>query len=211
MYAAHKAAGGITSIYRQVGIGCEQLFRTILQDQFDLSEEDTKWSYQIPTSEGRKRTLSLDGRIPLKNVKNSEKRERIHQWIKEAAKDLDVDDAIIENMKGVVFEIRQGYKSKDSKRQHADITNAAVAYTKSYFPSVVVLSTQIDDEIVTRYRAEKWFLMVGSTEKGNSLYSTYEFMKSIIGYDMAAFFERNSDIIKGELDKVLKILLSPEK
>lgn len=29
MYAAHKAAGGMTSIYRQIGIGCESLFRRI--------------------------------------------------------------------------------------------------------------------------------------------------------------------------------------
>nr|MCM0589776.1 hypothetical protein [Gloeotrichia echinulata DEX184] len=27
MYAAHKAAGGITSLYRQLGIGCERLIR----------------------------------------------------------------------------------------------------------------------------------------------------------------------------------------
>ncbi|MCX6277959.1 MAG: hypothetical protein NT004_07665 [Bacteroidetes bacterium] len=29
---------------------------------------------------------------------------------------------------GVVFEVRQGYKSKDSKRQNADIDNATVAW-----------------------------------------------------------------------------------
>jgi hypothetical protein len=29
MYAAHKAAGGMTSIYRQIGIGCEALFRVL--------------------------------------------------------------------------------------------------------------------------------------------------------------------------------------
>jgi len=33
VYAAHKAAGGITSVYRQIGIGCEQVFRLMLQDQ----------------------------------------------------------------------------------------------------------------------------------------------------------------------------------
>jgi hypothetical protein len=32
MYTAHKAAGGMTSIYRQIGIGCENLFRKVLQD-----------------------------------------------------------------------------------------------------------------------------------------------------------------------------------
>ena len=35
MYAAHKAAGGMTSIYRQIGIGCEHLFREILIDGDD--------------------------------------------------------------------------------------------------------------------------------------------------------------------------------
>ena len=30
MYAAHRAAGGMTSVYRQIGIGCERLFRSII-------------------------------------------------------------------------------------------------------------------------------------------------------------------------------------
>ncbi len=33
MYTAHKVAGGMTSVYRQIGIGCERLFRRILRDQ----------------------------------------------------------------------------------------------------------------------------------------------------------------------------------
>src|SRR5690242_4453830 len=37
MYAAHKAAGGMTSIYRQIGIGCEAIFRRLLQDSLGLS------------------------------------------------------------------------------------------------------------------------------------------------------------------------------
>lgn len=53
MYAAHKAAGGMTSVYRQIGIGCERLFRAILRDCLDLSAEDVKWSYEIPTAGGR--------------------------------------------------------------------------------------------------------------------------------------------------------------
>ena len=40
MYAAHKAAGGMTSVYRQIGIGCERLFRAILRDAFDLTDEE---------------------------------------------------------------------------------------------------------------------------------------------------------------------------
>ena len=30
VYAAHRAAGGLTSVYRQLGIGAERLFRAVL-------------------------------------------------------------------------------------------------------------------------------------------------------------------------------------
>jgi hypothetical protein len=48
MYAAHKAAGGMTSVYRQIGIGCEKLFRVVLQDALNLNDADTIWSYEVP-------------------------------------------------------------------------------------------------------------------------------------------------------------------
>src|SRR5215467_367038 len=60
MYAAHKAAGGMTSLYRQLGIGCERLFRLILRETLGLSAAQVAWSYQ--KAEGtRMRTLTLDG------------------------------------------------------------------------------------------------------------------------------------------------------
>lgn len=34
MYAAHKAGGGMTSIYRQIGVGCERLFREIIRNNY---------------------------------------------------------------------------------------------------------------------------------------------------------------------------------
>ncbi len=57
MYAAHKAADGMTSVYRQIGIGCEKLFRTILRDSLGLSDEDMTWSYEVLLPTGKKRTL----------------------------------------------------------------------------------------------------------------------------------------------------------
>ena len=38
MYAAHKAAGGMTSVYRQLGIGSQWLLNQVLQDYLDLSK-----------------------------------------------------------------------------------------------------------------------------------------------------------------------------
>ncbi len=200
----------MTSVYRQIGIGCEQLFRRVLQDALGLSPDDSEWSYDIQVSGGRSRTLHLDGRIPVQNIGDAASRKRIRNWIKKAAASLGVAEAISHSLTGAVFEVRQGYKSKDSKRQNADIANAATAYTKTYFPCAVILSSQIDADILLRYRAEKWFVLTGTVGLNDPFRSTYDFMRAIVGYDLAAFFQRNSKTLKKEVDAVLKALLTPD-
>lgn len=210
MYAAHKAAGGMTSVYRQIGIGCEKLFRTILKDSFDLAEDDVTWSYEIPLPTGKTRTLYLDGRVPLEKIADKAKRERFHAWMKDAAEKLGVDKKIFNTLTGTIFEVRQGYKSKDSKRQNADIANAATAYSKAYFPCAAILSAQIDSDIQLRYRSAQWSILTGIVGENDPLISTYDFMRDVVGYDMAGFFQRNSERLRTEIDAILKALLAPE-
>lgn len=210
MYAAHKAAGGMTSVYRQIGIGCEKLFRTVLRDSLGLSDEDVTWSYQVTLSNGRKRTLYLDGRVPLEKIGDRAKRNRFHQWMNDSAELLDVDKNVFASLTGTIFEVRQGYKSKDSKRQNADIANAATAYTKGYFPCAVIFSGQIDSDVLMRYRTEKWSVVTGVARETDPLRSTYDFMRDVIGYDLAAFFSRNSIVLRNEIETILKRLLAAE-
>jgi len=210
MYAAHKAAGGMTSIYRQVGIGCENLFRRVLQDSLALSEQDVKWSYTVHKGRGKTRTLYLDARIPTDSVADIARRDAIKQWIADSAAELEVSDRIAATLQGVVFEVRQGYKSKDSKRQNADIANATTAYTKAYLPCVAILSLQIDDDIALRYRNEKWALLTGSVTEKSPQKSLHAFMRTVIGYDLAAFFQKHSKTLKEEVNVVLTKLLSSQ-
>lgn len=210
MYAAHKAAGGMTSVYRQIGIGCENLFRRVIQDSLALSEADVKWSYTVKKGRGKTRTLYLDARIPTDAVADTQKCKAIKKWILDCAADLEVSDRVAATLQGVVFEVRQGYKSKDSKRQNADIANAATAYTKAYLPCVAILSLQIDDDIALRYRNEKWALLTGNTAEPSPQKSLYTFMRTIIGYDLAAFFQRHSAMLKAEVNTVLTKLLAPQ-
>ena len=210
MYAAHKAAGGMTSVYRQIGIGCEKLFRAVLQDSLGLSAEDVAWSYEVLCSGGKTRTFYLDGRVSFEKIKDKERRERFHAWMKAASESVDVDPKIFASLTGTIFEVRQGYKSKDSKRQNADIANAVTAYTRAYFPCAIILSAQIDSDILLRYRAERWAVVTGIEGANDPLVSTYDFMRDVVGYDLAGFFKRNSKILRSEIDKVLKILLAPE-
>lgn len=210
MYAAHKAAGGMTSVYRQLGIGCEKLFREVIKDSLGLSAEDVVWSYDVPLPSGRTRTLYLDGRIPLTGIADVQKCKRFHDWMRAAAEKVGVEKPIFDSLTGTIFEVRQGYKSKDSKRQNADIANAATAYTKAFFPCAVILSSQIDGDILLRYRAEKWAVITGIEGANDPLISTYDFMREVVGYDLAAFFKRNSTTLHTEIETVLTALLAPE-
>ena len=207
MYAAHKAAGGMTSVYRQIGIGCEKVFRQVLQERLGLSDTDVVWSYEIPTPSGKTRTLTLDSRVPLAGIKDQSIRARFQDWMQSSAYSLGVDAKVFSSLTGVVFEVRQGYKSKDSKRQNADIANASNAYIKSYLPCAAILSNQIDEDILLRYRAEKWSVITGVFGHNDPLTSTYDFMRDVVGYDLAGFFERNSETLRMEVDLVLRGLL----
>jgi hypothetical protein len=208
MYAAHKAAGGITSIYRQLGKGGERLFQKVLQDELELSVEQSFWTYETPGPDGKARTLELDGRIDLSHVSDRRKRKRIERWLDEVAAKLKLDADYREAVKGVVFEVRQGYKSADSKRQNADVANAASAYAHHYIPSLALLSTQINETVATRYELARWLLLTG-TESGSTTESTWAFLRDVVGYDLAAFFQRNTDGFRELIDAVAESLLEP--
>lgn len=209
IYSAHKAAGGITSIYRQIGIGCERLVREIFIDSLNLSTTDVIWSYTIPGQNEKTRKLSLDGRIDIANITNENKRLVFQKWVQTLAQKLGLESEVASAMKGVVFEVRQGYKSKDSKRQNADIANAAIAYTKGYIPCLMVMSAQIDDDIVARYKEAKWIILTGSRE-GSTTASTFSFFKDIVGFDLADFMSENQSYFQSEVKCVLTALLNAE-
>jgi hypothetical protein len=205
IYAAHRAAGGMTSIYRQIGIGCEYLFREILIDTTQYKNRDfAHWSYESQTSEGKAKTLSLDGRLEINEIQNTELKGRLKEWLKSYCKELSIKQ-VPEN--GIVFEIRQGYKSKDSKRQNADLDNATVAWANGYLPVFAIFSSQIHADLVLRYRNTRCGVMIGSTSPNPNI-SLFAFVNDILGYDLAGFFEKKSPQIKNEINSVLKTLLN---
>lgn len=207
MYAAHKAAGGITSIYRQIGIGSERLIRQVFIDYLGLDKNAVKWSYQVEDSLGKKRTLSLDGRIVFNDVKKEPARSSLFNWKDNIAEKLSLSPQIKEAMTGVVFEIRQGYKSKDSKRQNADIANASNAYANGYIPCLMVMSSQIDDDIVSRYTQAKWLLLKGEFTNSPCT-STFDFLNSVVGFKFTDFMDHNQDFFRNEMNYILERLIN---
>lgn len=206
MYAAHKAAGGMTSIYRQIGVGCERLFREIIIDTTKYDDRSlAEWSYSAQTQSGKSKTLSLDGRLEIDSILDEDVKSRVKAWLNTYCEDLGARLAV----NGVVFEVRQGYKSKDSKRQNADMDNASVAWSKGYLPVFAIFSSQIDTDIVLRYRNSSCGVLIG-INSDNTNASLFAFTKDILGYDMSGFFDRNSGSIKSEITVILKNLLSAQ-
>lgn len=167
------------------------------------------WTYTIPGQGGKDRKLALDGRIHFQDILDSDARSRVERWAGGVARELDLDPAFTSGMKGVVFEVRQGYESADSKRQNADVANASSAYANLYVPSLVLLSTQINEAVYARYVAARWLLLTGTTA-GTATDSTYVFCREIFGYDLAAFFERNTGRFKALIEDVVSSLLTPD-
>lgn len=204
MYAAHKAAGGMTSLYRQLGIGCERLFRTVIRDNLGLTEEQARWEYELAAADGGVRRQSLDGRIDLRHLPDGEAKDRVAQWLADMQQRLRIETDIV----GAVFEVRQGYKSKDSKRQNADLANAAKAISVKYLPVLTVISSQLDGDLRIRYQVGKWGVLAGTVDCAATKYeNTFTFCTEVVGYDLRAFFERNVSDLRDEVTAVLKGLL----
>ena len=206
VYAAHKVAGGMTSVYRQIGLSCQLVFQNVLQDTLGLTAPDATWSYKVNAMGAIARTRALDGRIPLDRFEQPLVRRRVEGWLAEAVESVGLKGKRATSLDGCVIEVRQGYNSNDAKRQNADVSNAANAFAHRYLPVMLLLSTQIPDSLAARYQRAHWLILRGCAG-GAAIESTYAFCREVLGYDLAGFFRRNSDAIKAETLAVFEELL----
>jgi hypothetical protein len=209
MYAAHKAAGGMTSIYRQIGNGCDALFRAVIQDTLALSNEQVVWTYEVEKKDKTRATLTLDARIDVSHLHHKpEVRARVVEWLDRCGRAISLPEARVRQLKGAVFEARQGYKSADAKRQNADLGFAMNAAAENYLPVFAVISTQVSQSVVRRYRNKKMLVLTG-TRATDDVSSTYAFFRNVVGFELDSFFERNSSAMRLRCQRVLRALLSP--
>ncbi len=205
MFAAHKAAGGMTSLYRQLGIGTERLFRTILMDSFGLTEEEANWEYAYTKTDDATATRYLDGRLDVALIEKAGKRDSafVTEWLRSVSKKLGIDIPL----KGAVFEVREGYKSADSKRQNADLENLANAMKSCYLMTMALMSMQINNNVYRRYKENGLLVLVGDVSNTNPTESTYAFLNQVADYNLAGFFERNTSRLRETTTQILEQLL----
>lgn len=207
VYAAHKASGGLTSIYRQIGVGSERLLREIIKDGFALAQEKVEWKYEYQKTKAQKAFHILDARISIEDLKDAVQVKRVQKWLQKAQKAAHGDSHT--QMRGAIFEIRQGYKSADSKRQNADLRFGARAYQCGHIPVVAVLSSQVSETVIARYRDAGMLVLTGIRSDDPTV-STFAFFKEVVGYRLEDFFVRTSPRIRDVIHSLIKKLLSPK-
>ena len=208
MYAAHKAAGGMTSIYRQLGIGCERLVRAIIADEFDLDTEQLAWSYKYETDRGKVATHTLDARVDVNHIRSKGGKKRVSDWLQKMGKTRGLTNERMAALHGVVLEVRQGYMSADSKRQQADLRFGVRSYNENYLPMIMIMSMQVSEMVCARYRSNQVAVLTG-TPSNDEMISSLAFVNNVIGYDITGFFTRNTKMLRAEFGGVLRAILTP--
>lgn len=207
VYAAHKAAGGLTSVYRQIGVGSERIFRAVVMRTCGLTSEQIDWSYEYSKPDRTTAVHTLDACLRTNSL-TGETLARFRKWLKDAKKVVTPGSSGNARITGAVFEVRQGYKSADSKRQNADLRYGIRAYQDGLLPIVAVMSSQVSVPVMRRYAGDGMLVLKGVLGDDPTV-STFAFFKEIVGFDLAAFFERNSAKIKKEVQDVVEYLLAP--
>lgn len=76
---------------------------------------------------------------------------------------------------------------------------------------MLVMSREINAAVLSRYQNANLIVLRGDTTDKSPMTSTYSFFNQIIGYDLAGFFERNTNHLRTQVKSILEELLSPEE
>lgn len=207
VYAAHKAAGGLTSVYRQIGIGSERLFRSILTHSLGLEDAQLNWHYDYQKPDGKFGTHTLDAAIKLEHL-TDDAAKRVTEWLRLSQQTIGNSSSGMIAPIGAVFEVRQGYKSADSKRQNADLRYGVRAYQAGLLPAFAIMSSQVSEPVLRRYRSDGMLVLTGVLDDDPTI-STFAFFDQVVGFDLAGFFERNKGRLQTEMQQIIVQLLSP--
>jgi hypothetical protein len=165
------------------------------------------WSYEYRKTRTKTGRRALDAKIDASDL-NAKAREPFSQWLKDVRVRIN-RWAKGAQITGAVFEVRQGYKSADSKRQLADMYFGDQALHEGLAPVFPILSTQVSEPVIQRYRSGGMLVLTGTLED-DPVSSTFAFVHQVVGYDLVGFFNRNSRVLRAEVTKTIAKLLAPD-
>lgn len=193
---AHKyaftALGGrlITSLHRNFGDIIEMSVREIFKVKFDLDGALAQMSLTLKSVEKRS-TRTSDATIPFDALEAHERSQiqSLHKHL------LNANHGDANKLKGISYEIRQCYKSNDSKRRTADIDMADLLLANKQLPVMLIFCSSSSPSIITDYRRlSKWIILEGN--------EAFDYVAKLTGFNFKTYLHDKCKLHKKELDKL---------
>lgn len=167
----------ITSLHRKLGDMYQAMFTYLLKETFQLNEDDLHFSLEVRIGD-RTQVRSTDGLIPKKQFN-----QRLPKnW---------------QTYQGIGFEVRSCYQIGDSKRIQADYDMSLILKSYNILPIMLIFCDTSLRSPVTRL-AKSWELYEGM--------SSFDLVQAITGFSLYSFLQKNSLILKEEINQVLSKL-----
>ena len=207
LYAAHAGGSVLTSAYRQLGIGLERALRLIAEkgcDFIDVPDNDTnniKWSFQSATGA----TRELDLLISVDMINQESKKKRLYEIARLMKPKFKIQES---DFKGIVFEIRQGYQSADSKRVKGDLEIVEKAEDEGLLAVVLIGSNSYNHSVISTYKNGGLPILVPSSgDNGKVENCPYCFFEDFMDYDLRSAMLRIAPKAKAKVTEHVRTRL----
>lgn len=167
----------VTSLHRKLGDMYQALFAYLLKETFNLTEEELHFSLEVQIGD-RLQTRSTDGLI---------RKEKFNNNIPENWREYE----------GIGFEIRSCYQIGDSKRIQADYDMSLALKSYQILPIMLVFCNTSLRSPLSRL-SKSWDLYEGI--------DSFNLIESITEFNLYEFLQKNSDVLKAEINKILSKL-----
>jgi hypothetical protein len=177
---ATLAGGTVTSIHRKLGDIYEDAVASIFVHRLGLTYEDVIYSATLQSGDATEER-SADAYLQFDKLRSRDRR-RIEAFCRKELKKLTSSPQI--NLIGVGLEVRHCYATGDSKRAQADEAMGRHFLLSGILPVVPFFCNQSNPSIIRRYRQRSIWVVKEGIE-------SYQLIRSLSGYNMYDFMQRN--------------------
>lgn len=174
-YVIARVGGNlVTSLHRKIGDLYEGIFAYLVKETYAINDDEFHYGVEVKIGD-RLQIRSTDGLIT---------REKYNNFIPKQWQQFD----------GIGFEVRSCYQIGDSKRIQADYDMALALKANNIKPVMLIMcATSLKSPVIRL--AKTWELYEGL--------ASFELIRLITDFDLYAFLQNNSQILKAEIERVL--------
>lgn len=186
-----------TSLHRNFGDIVEMSVREIFKSAFDLDDQLAQSSFTLKSIEKRS-TRTTDVTLPytaLEEKTVGRLRAFHEQLCKRHRRDV---EGLHATCKGVGYEVRQCYKSNDSKRRTADIDMSHLLANKGLAPVMLIFCSSSSASIIQDYnRLSKWLILEGT--------AAFEYVNDVTGFNYRAYLDSKIEKLAPQLRSLFQV------